>query len=140
MVGQDTTGSAEGAIVGAAVDAANPFFIPLKYDLALHLLPAIAILADFVLFEKRFPSVWCKRVPYTMGVYGLLYSSWVEFCAKQNDGWCKLLSTLPRLCLIFSPVPYPFLTDATFGARVAIYIGAVIFGSVSFNMINSLHP
>lgn len=109
ILGQNPVGSTEEAIAGAAASGVIPFFIPLKYDLALHLLPAIAILADFIFFEKQFPSVWCKRVPATMGVYGLFYSSWVEFCAKQNDGWCKFaFSTIPLVHGSSFPSSIPF--------------------------------
>ncbi|KAI0082744.1 hypothetical protein K474DRAFT_1654899 [Panus rudis PR-1116 ss-1] len=95
--------------------------IPLSTDLALHAVPGVALLLDFLLFEKKYSK---KQVRYgfvLMALVGTWYSVWVEHCAKYNGTF-----------------PYPFLTLSPFHIRVAIYAGASLFAYLSFIGLNSL--
>ncbi|KAF9069887.1 FAR-17a/AIG1-like protein [Rhodocollybia butyracea] len=96
--------------------------LPLHMDLCLHAVPAISLLVDFMLFEKKYS--WNELVygaPAVSSVYTILYAWWVERCASFNGKF-----------------PYPFL-DNSLEIRVAIYIGAGALALSSFWFINRLH-
>lgn len=64
--------------------------IPLRLDLSLHAVPAITLLADFLLFEKKYTK---KELLYgapavSLG-YTVFYAWWVERCASFSNGRCK---------------------------------------------------
>ncbi|TFK54970.1 hypothetical protein OE88DRAFT_1653557 [Heliocybe sulcata] len=97
--------------------------IPLEMDLALHASPALSLLADFLLFEKKYGRNETVYVaPVLAALFGFFYANWVEYLAKFNGSF-----------------PYPFLTDNSFEIRVAIYSGAITLALVSFWLINSVH-
>lgn len=59
--------------------------IPIRVDLALHAVPAVALVLDFFLFEKRYTEYQATRVaPLTAILFGLWYVCWVEYCASSN--------------------------------------------------------
>ncbi|EMD32693.1 hypothetical protein CERSUDRAFT_143212 [Gelatoporia subvermispora B] len=98
--------------------------IPLRIDLALHATPAISLLSDFVLFERKYPKSQARYGATIMAaIAGLWYACWVENCAQYNG--------------VF---PYPFLTQSPFTVRITIYAGASTLVLVSFWMLNALHP
>ncbi|KAF8831408.1 FAR-17a/AIG1-like protein [Lentinula edodes] len=98
--------------------------IPLPMDLSLHAVPALTLLADFLLFEKKYTR---KEIRYggtgISVVYTVFYAWWVERCAGFNGG----------------RFPYPFLTDNPFEIRLAIYVGAGMLAFSSFWLINRVH-
>ncbi|KAJ3850950.1 FAR-17a/AIG1-like protein [Lentinula lateritia] len=98
--------------------------IPLPMDLSLHAVPALTLLVDFFLFEKKYTR---KEIRYggtgISVVYTAFYAWWVERCAGFNGG----------------RFPYPFLTDNPFEIRLAIYVGAGILAFSSFWLINRVH-
>lgn len=63
--------------------------IPVKMDLALHAVPAISLLLDFFLFERKYTT---KQATYggfvVAAASGFWYAWWVEECAKYN-GICE---------------------------------------------------
>ncbi|KAJ3861219.1 FAR-17a/AIG1-like protein [Lentinula novae-zelandiae] len=98
--------------------------IPLPMDLSLHAVPALTLLVDFLLFEKKYTR---KEIRYggtgISVVYTIFYAWWVERCAGFNGG----------------RFPYPFLTDNPFEIRLAIYVGAGMLAFSSFWLINRVH-
>ncbi|KAJ4480649.1 FAR-17a/AIG1-like protein [Lentinula edodes] len=98
--------------------------IPLPMDLSLHAVPALTLLIDFLLFEKKYTR---KEIRYggtgISVVYTIFYAWWVERCAGFNGG----------------RFPYPFLTDNPFEIRLAIYVGAGMLAFSSFWLINRVH-
>ncbi|KAK7467042.1 hypothetical protein VKT23_004104 [Stygiomarasmius scandens] len=97
--------------------------IPLSVDLALHAVPALSLLADFLFFEKKYSQKQATYgAPLVASLFTLWYSWWVERCGSINDVY-----------------PYPFLTNNTFEGRILIYLGAGILAWVSFYLINRLH-
>ncbi|KAJ4488087.1 FAR-17a/AIG1-like protein [Lentinula aciculospora] len=98
--------------------------IPLQLDLCLHAVPAITLLADFVLFERKYSRNELRYGATSVSVfYTMFYSWWVERCAGFNGG----------------RFPYPFLTDNPIEVRLAIYAGAGTLALASFWLINRLH-
>jgi len=96
--------------------------IPLRMDLALHATPALSLLADFVLFERKYTKKQALvGAPIVAGAATLWYSWWAEYCASFNGSF-----------------PYPFLTENPFEVRVYIYAGAGTLALVSFWAINFL--
>jgi len=71
-------------------------WIPLDTDLSLHAAPAVTLLVDFLLFEKKYTKkqvrIWAPLVTLLCGTG---YSCWVEYCASYNK-ICK--------CLCFSSI------------------------------------
>ncbi|KAE9399284.1 hypothetical protein BT96DRAFT_1019605 [Gymnopus androsaceus JB14] len=98
--------------------------IPLRTDISLHAVPAITLLADFLLFERKYTKneVLYGAPAVSLG-YSALYAWWVEHCATFNNG----------------RFPYPFLTDNPPEIRLAIYVGAGTLALSSFWLINRLH-
>jgi len=97
--------------------------LPLSIDLALHASPSFVLLVDFLLFETKYSKRMLANTPYIVSIFAIWYGSWVERCARGNNG-------------IF---PYPFLTDNPFKYRLVIYTGAAVLGYTAFWTINRLH-
>jgi len=113
--------------------------IPLNVDLALHAVPAIALVLDFFFFEKRYTRYQVARVaPLTATLFGLWYVSWVEYCATHNGRCMCPTSYFSSLLLIPDAVPYPFL-EYPYYIRALVYIGAMVQAFLSFRFLNSLH-
>ncbi|KAL0573273.1 hypothetical protein V5O48_008680 [Marasmius crinis-equi] len=117
--------------------------IPLPVDLSLHLAPAVSLLLDFFVLEKKFEP---REVKYTAPLvalaYTVFYGAWVEHCAKRNDGLCEI-NSYRRVAATSNdfdpPDPYPFLTLNPFSIRLVIYAGAGLFSYLSFAGLNRLH-
>jgi len=96
--------------------------IPVEMDIALHAVPAISLLLDFFLLERKYTT---KQAVYggfiVAATSGLWYAWWVEECAKYNG--------------IF---PYPFLTFSPFHIRLVIYSVATTFAYVCFLVLNAV--
>lgn len=114
--------------------------IPLSTDLALHALPAITMIIDFFLFERRYPKSWVNRAAPLMCVAaGFGYSVWVEHC-KSYNGTCKYSTNSCTGCNSDRCLdPYPFLHAPT-PIRVAIYAGATSLAYGALRLLNHLHP
>jgi len=98
--------------------------LPLRMDLALHAVPGVSLLLDFIFFERKYGEKEARYGATLMAALtGTVYGSLVEYFAKFNGSF-----------------PYPFLTENPFEIRVAIYFGATTFALVSFWIINALHP
>ncbi|SJL10540.1 uncharacterized protein ARMOST_13927 [Armillaria ostoyae] len=97
--------------------------IPLPLDLAMHVVPGLSLVLDFLVFEKKYSQELVKLAVPVVLTCGGMYSSWAERNAKLNDG-------------IF---PYPFLTENPFETRLGIYVGACVIGYVYFRALNALH-
>ncbi|KIJ34690.1 hypothetical protein M422DRAFT_70171 [Sphaerobolus stellatus SS14] len=98
--------------------------IPLSMDLALHAVPAISLIFDFLVFQKPYDATDIKyTATILVALAGLWYSSWVEYCASYNKTF-----------------PYPFLTENVFNVRVGIYIGACLLALGVFRTLNTVHP
>ncbi|KAK0498892.1 FAR-17a/AIG1-like protein [Armillaria luteobubalina] len=97
--------------------------IPLSLDLAMHVVPGLSLVLDFLVFEKKYSQELVKLAVPVVLTCGGMYSSWAERNAKLNDG-------------IF---PYPFLTENPFETRLGIYVGACVIGYVYFRVLNALH-
>ena len=116
------------------------FRIPLHVDLGMHALPGVALVLDFMIFEKRYSDKTARRYALPVAVLAtVLYTSWAEHCAKIN-GTCKVSSSemSSRSNGYFLPVPYPFL-NTSFEIRLAIYAGATGIAYGSFRILNALH-
>jgi len=102
----------------------SPMMLPLRIDLCLHAVPCIALLADFMVFERKYGR---KAIQYVAPVLTFLctlwYGWWVEHCASRNGTF-----------------PYPFLTLNPFEIRLRIYAGAGTVACLSFYALNALHP
>lgn len=62
--------------------------IPLWIDLALHAMPALALVVDFMLFEVKYSrKAVVLNAPIATSLFAVWYSCWVEHCAKIN-GTC----------------------------------------------------
>jgi hypothetical protein len=58
-------------------------------DLALHAAPAIAVLIEFLLIERKYTGKAASiGAPIVTVLYGVSYSVWVEYCAAYN-GHCE---------------------------------------------------
>lgn len=104
---------------------AVPKFIrlDLNVDLALHAVPALTLLLDFILFERPYSHNAARRgAPLLSVLAALWYGSWVEYCASYNGMF-----------------PYPFLTENPLPIRMAIYFGACLLALLSFWALNSVH-
>ena len=68
--------------------------LPLTVDLALHAVPGISLLLDFIFFEKKYGGKELNfGAPLITALAGLWYTTWVEYCASYN-GMCKPLVSL----------------------------------------------
>lgn len=97
--------------------------LPLRHDLSLHAAPAISLLLDFFLLEKKYgPSAASWGAMITSIMFGTWYSIWVEWCAAANGHF-----------------PYPFLTVNELPGRIVIYTIVTIIAFISFRGLNALH-
>lgn len=122
-------------------ETAASVMIPLRIDLALHAVPCLALLADFMIFERRYGR---KAMIYVAPALTLLctvwYGWWVELCASKN-GTCAYTSVSNNISSFLSlAVPYPFLTQNPWEVRVRIYAGAGSLACIFFYALNALHP
>ncbi|RDX56594.1 hypothetical protein OH76DRAFT_1468122 [Lentinus brumalis] len=102
----------------------EPQRLPLSTDLALHAAPAISLIIDFYVLERKYPESISHYGSFVLAaIVGTWYACWVEYCASYNGFF-----------------PYPFLTQNPFNVRVAIYAGASSFAALAFIAINALHP
>jgi len=98
-------------------------WLPLPVDLALHVVPALALCADFMLLESKFSKNEARYgAPLVISLAAVWYASWVEYCASSNGTF-----------------PYPFLTENPFEIRVGIYITATTLALLYFWTLNALH-
>ncbi|KAI0035709.1 FAR-17a/AIG1-like protein [Vararia minispora EC-137] len=101
-----------------------PFRLDLSVDLALHAVPALTLLLDFLLFDHKFSRIETTYVaPALAAIMAVWYGSWVEYCASHNNGH----------------FPYPFLTFSSFPVRLAIYASATCLALACLWIINPLH-
>jgi hypothetical protein len=118
----------------------SPVWLPLRIDLSLHAVPCVALLADFMIFERKYGR---KAIQYVAPALSLLctlwYGWWVEYCASMN-GTCASTQAFFSLLTDVFPVPYPFLTLNPFEIRLRIYAGAGAVACLSFYALNALHP
>lgn len=59
--------------------------LPLNLDLCIHIIPAVVLLVDLLLFNKGF-----KRSPIhilAIYVFALAYYYWVNICYEENGHW-----------------------------------------------------
>ncbi|THH26947.1 hypothetical protein EUX98_g7242 [Antrodiella citrinella] len=104
----------------SSVEAPTFTRIPLQMDIALHAVPAISLLLDFFLLERKYSTKHAVYGGFIVAASsGIWYSWWVEECGKYNG--------------IF---PYPFLTFSPFHIRIAIYSVATTFAYVCFLVLN----
>ncbi|KAK7014960.1 MFS general substrate transporter [Favolaschia claudopus] len=102
----------------------TPMMLPLRIDLALHAVPGLALLSDFMIFERRYGRNAIQFLaPALTSICTLWYGWWVELCASKNGTF-----------------PYPFLTLNPFDIRLRIYAAAGIVACLSFYTLNALHP
>ncbi|WVQ77961.1 hypothetical protein IAT38_000042 [Cryptococcus sp. DSM 104549] len=99
------------------------FRIPLWMDLSMHALPAVSLLFDFFLLERKYPKPFSTYGAFALAaVFGSVYGVWVEHCAGINGAF-----------------PYPFLTIMPLEGRVATYAGATFGAWLVFRGLNGLH-
>ncbi|GBE82035.1 hypothetical protein SCP_0404110 [Sparassis crispa] len=114
----------EQGVPSSSTSVPQLYRIPLSMDLALHAVPAISLLLDFALFERKYT----KKQAFIGGLLacaaaGTSYGYWVEYLATFNGTF-----------------PYPFLTDNPPHIRQLIYAGASSGALVMFWILNALHP
>ncbi|KEI38834.1 uncharacterized protein L969DRAFT_50428 [Mixia osmundae IAM 14324] len=94
--------------------------LPIKLDLALHLMPVVLLWFDFLVFQPPFNK--SLRPDYIAGLGLLAYCTHIEIAAVKNG----------RL-------PYPFLRLEAPFERLAIYVASAGLFVVLFKLINGLH-
>ncbi|KAH8117342.1 FAR-17a/AIG1-like protein [Phellopilus nigrolimitatus] len=122
LILQPVPGSSEPSSSSAAP---TPDFvrIPLSLDLALHAVPAAALLVDFFAFEDSYGVRAARHGATAMAfAFGVWYSVWVEYCASHNGTF-----------------PYPFLTVNPLPIRIVIYGAVTTIAFLSFRGINAVH-
>lgn len=104
-------------------DGAPIPFLPLSVDLSLHAIPGMALVADFLLLERKYSQRTVARyaIP-TMVACAMAYAAWAEWCARINGFFI-----------------YPFLTENPLAIRVIIYTGGATVGYTSFRILNAIH-
>lgn len=140
--------STPGSVEPSSAEAAKPAlaFVPMGLDLALHAAPAISLLVDFFLLERRYSAKQVRTRASLLAIAsGVWYGSWVEHCATHNKTCAYLfLLVLRRVitrlnCKRACLVPYPFL-NVPFTGRVTIYASATMIAYLMFLALNALHP
>lgn len=59
--------------------------IPMHIDLALHLVPVLALLADFIFLEEKLSESEVRYgVPIVTVLFTIWYGSWAEYCGSFN--------------------------------------------------------
>ncbi|KAG6329867.1 hypothetical protein ID866_9222 [Astraeus odoratus] len=111
-------------ILGSAKSAHQLLRLPLPVDLAMHGAPMVALMADFLFFERKFSRQQMNRVaPVVMVAYGAFYSGMLEYLSALNGRFM-----------------YPFLNMSPFSVRLAIYVGSAGVGFGSLKFLNKMHP
>nr|XP_031858838.1 uncharacterized protein CI109_005793 [Kwoniella shandongensis]KAA5525910.1 hypothetical protein CI109_005793 [Kwoniella shandongensis] len=99
------------------------FRIPLWMDISMHLVPALALIADFFLLERKFrPPQSTYGALLLATTFGIAYGFWAEHCASINGQFA-----------------YPFLNIMNLEQRVATYVGATFGAWAVFRGLNWLH-
>ena len=116
--------------------------VPLKIDLALHASPSIALVTEFIAFQKPYSSYETTFIaPILAAFAGVGYGSWTEYCGFHNGECASIFGFNDALIKEpFFLVPYPFLTDNPFKIRVGIYGAATLLSISLFRALNRLHP
>ncbi|OJA14847.1 hypothetical protein AZE42_00811 [Rhizopogon vesiculosus] len=97
--------------------------VPLNVDLSLHVAPVVTLLADFLLFEKKYTKKQVQiGAPLVAFLAGTWYACWVEYCASYNKTF-----------------PYPFLTDNPLNIRIGIYASVSFIAWRCFRLVNAIH-
>lgn len=85
--------------------------IPLKTDLAMHAVPAVALLIDFFLIERKYTrrqAIWGGTAMTVLACS--VYAPWIEYCSEFN-GSCKSKSQVKPDAFVlignYSPVSLP---------------------------------
>jgi hypothetical protein len=115
--------------------------LPISMDIALHAMPPIAVLTEFLVVECKYQGNTATiGAPLITSLYAIWYSFWVEHCASQNGHCGRLLRFMSLLHANYSTlVPYPFL-EVPLDRRIVIYVAATFLGILSFRALNHLHP
>ncbi|KAK8869955.1 hypothetical protein IAR55_000524 [Kwoniella newhampshirensis] len=99
------------------------FRIPLWMDISMHLAPALALIADFFILERKFrPPVSTYGALLLATTFGTAYGFWAEHCASINGNFA-----------------YPFLNIMNLQQRIATYAGATFGAWAVFRGLNKLH-
>ncbi|KAJ7940747.1 FAR-17a/AIG1-like protein [Mycena leptocephala] len=102
----------------------SPMLLPLRIDLCLHAVPCLALLTDFMIFERNYGrQALLYAAPALSVLLTVWYGCWVEHCAAKNGTF-----------------PYPFLTLNPLEIRIRIYAAAGTVACISFYALNALHP
>ena len=112
----------EEALSGSSSPSASKLMrIPMSMDIALHAVPAISLLLDFFLLERKYTP---KQAAYggfiVAAISGFWYAWWVEECAKYN-GICEyMFLDAPTTCIhetrFQSLIPFSQSTRSTFAS------------------------
>ncbi|KAJ1309835.1 hypothetical protein OPQ81_006600 [Rhizoctonia solani] len=114
----------EPAEPSSAPEAPQFYRIPLKMDLALHLVPSLSLTLDFFLLERKYTARQLKtQAPLLAVLAAISYATWAEYCASKNGAF-----------------PYPFLTISPFYIRVVIYAVTTLLAYLSLLGVNHVHP
>ena len=76
---------------GSSSAAPLLFYLPLHVDLSLHAVPAISLILDFFLFEKKYSQREIGAAPFIAVAFASWYAIWLEHCATMNNGICTSL-------------------------------------------------
>ncbi|CAE6416370.1 unnamed protein product [Rhizoctonia solani] len=69
----------------SAPEAPQFYQIPLKMDLALHLVPSISLVLDFFILERKYAARQLKtQAPFLATLAAVSYATWAEYCASKN--------------------------------------------------------
>ncbi|KAF8710992.1 NOL1 NOP2 sun family, partial [Rhizoctonia solani] len=116
--------SSEPVEPSSAPEAPQFYRIPLKMDLALHLVPSISLVLDFFILERKYAARQLKtQAPFLATLAAVSYATWAEYCASKNGAF-----------------PYPFLTISPFHIRVVIYAVTTLLAYLSLLGLNYVHP
>jgi hypothetical protein len=75
-------------------EAPQFYRIPLSMDIALHLVPAVSLLLDFFILERKYSAQQLKTQASLLAIAaGVSYATWAEYCASKN-GACEYSSLL----------------------------------------------
>ncbi|KAF2156764.1 integral membrane protein [Myriangium duriaei CBS 260.36] len=99
----------------ALVQAPDLPTLPLAADCSFHLFPALALLADLLLFSPPYGIAVLPAFGLS-SVIAVAYYFWVEHCYAQNGFY-----------------PYPLFDQVGFEGRAALFIGsALVMGSATW--------
>lgn len=101
--------STPGSVEPSSAEAAKPdlAFVSLDIDLALHAAPALSLLADFFLLERRFSASQVRKQATLLSVIvGVWYGWWVEHCAVYNKTCTFILNSVAMIRTYDHTIPY----------------------------------